>query len=213
MKPLDLNLVDIAAKNASAAFKDEPSNRYAIPDPAKRANLHHIYRYFIKLCVLSGSKAFVTSHDCEGLAIWTMSGTKPSWWHEIQAGVLGLPFRFGWHFLRYTRSEERFADKLKRKYAPNPHMYLSLLSVAPEHQGKGFGSRLIKPMIKYLDANQLPCYLETQNMKNVAMYQNFGFLLLESTFFPPGSNCEVHIMLRKPGAQSMTCTEPGKDKA
>ena len=54
----------------------------------------------------------------------------------------------------------------------------------PAQQGKGFASALLKPMLARLDEENMACYLETQNMKNVAMYQHFGFKLVHETRVP-----------------------------
>ncbi len=140
----------------------------------------------------------VTSPECEGIAIWLTSNAKSPWWNKVRAGLLLLPFRCGWHYLNYSYREEKFAEALKQKHAPKHYMYLALLAVAPEYQGKGYASKLIRPMLNHLDKIGLPCYAETQNRKNVAMYQKYGFELKESTFFPPGSECEVHVLLRNP---------------
>ncbi len=194
---LNISQLDAATKCVTAAFADDPSVKYMIPDPEKRANLKYINRYFIKLCMLGGGKVMATSPGCEGVAIWLPSNAKSFWWHKIRAGLLLLPFRLGWHYIFYSYREEQFGERLKKKYAPRQYMYLALLAVDPKHQGKGYASKLIRPMLKELDEAGLPCYAETQNKRNVAMYKRYGFTLLESTFFPPGSECEVHIILRK----------------
>ena len=202
LRLLSLNqpeLLNVAAFNASLAFADDPSLTYSLPDPAKRANLHHAFEYYLKLTLLNGGEVFVTSEKCEGVALWEKSGTRNNLFADFRAGLLRLPLYCGWQFLRYSRKEDAFCQKLKRKYAPEKYMYLGLLAVAPSYQGKGFARQLLKPMLDKLDGQNLACYLETQNSKNVALYQGYGFELKESTLFPPGSACEVHIMLRPPG--------------
>ena len=90
----------------------------------------------------------------------------------------------------------RQCEKLRRKYAPPRHLYLGLLAVAPEHQGKGHASALLKPMLKKLDEEKMACYLETQNLKNIAIYQHFGFKMVHETCIP-GSDYPLYLMLRE----------------
>ena len=51
----------------------------------------------------------------------------------------------------------------KRHYelAPMEHWYLVALAVNPEHQGKGYASKLLKERLPAIDKQGLPCYLET----------------------------------------------------
>jgi hypothetical protein len=50
-------------------------------------------------------------------------------------------------------------------------------------------------MLARLDESGMACYVETQNMKNVAMYQHFGFALVHETLIP-GSKHPLYLMLR-----------------
>ena len=68
---------------------------------------------------------------------------------------------------------------MHKKYCPEPHYYLSLLSVSPNFQSKGLASKLINPMIKKSNEQNIPIYLETMNSKNVPLYEHFGFKIME----------------------------------
>jgi len=114
----------------------------------------------------------------------------------LQAGYPRLPLRCGWSYFIRDAVMLRQCEKLRSKYAPPHHLYLGLLAVAPEHQGKGHASTLLKPMLKRLDEGKMACYLETQNMKNVAMYRHFGFKLMHETRLL-GGNIPLYLMLRE----------------
>jgi len=197
---LDFSLVPTAARSVAGAFAGDPSLDYAFADPGKKANLHHIMRYYLKLDILSGGSCITTSPDCEGVASWCLSDIRSSWWAKLKAGWLTLPYYGGWHFVRYSQKEDRFFETMKARYAPERYVYLALLAVAPMYQRKGYGRKLLTELVATLEASKLPCYLETQNMKNVNMYRSFGFELVESTAYPPGTGCEVHIMVRPAAA-------------
>jgi len=197
---LDFSLVPTAARSVASAFAGDPSLNYAFTEPGKKANLHHIMRYYLKLDILSGGSCLTTSPDCEGVISWCLPDIRSSWWPKLRAGYLTLPYYGGWHFVRYSQKEDRFFEAMKSRYAPERYIYLALLAVAPRHQRKGYGKRLLEELVRTLDAGKLPCYLETQNMKNVNMYRSFGFELIESTSYPPGTECEVYIMVRPPVA-------------
>ena len=80
---------------------------------------------------------------------------------------------------------------------PAKHWHLLLLAVDPQHQGKGYASKLLEEMFSRIDEGGLPCYLETGGEKNVSMYQHFGFKVLEE-FTEPNTTDKMVAMLREP---------------
>jgi ribosomal protein S18 acetylase RimI-like enzyme len=91
---------------------------------------------------------------------------------------------------------ERRYDELRQELAPKPHLYLALLAIDPACQGQGFASALVRPMLQRLDETGLPAYVETQNLKNVAMYRRFGFNLLQEDAMP-GAGLTMYLMARR----------------
>jgi GNAT superfamily N-acetyltransferase len=68
----------------------------------------------------------------------------------------------------------RLLAEMERRHPHEPNWYLGLLAVDPDSQGRGVGSRLIRPGLDRADADGLPCYLETQKHENVSWYARFG---------------------------------------
>ena len=196
---LDKSLVKKASQTCANAFADDPETVYLIPDEKKRANLHFAFAYFLRMSLIEKTEVYTTSPDCEGVAMWTLSEKKTPWWIIFPIFLVNpfLPLRCGWRYIWRMISFNRFAEKIKKQYAPRPHEYLALLAVDPVQQGKGFASRLLRPMLERLDKQKLPAYLETQNMKNVNMYRHFGFELVYETTFPR-TTLPLYIMVRKP---------------
>lgn len=54
------------------------------------------------------------------------------------------------------------------------HWYLSHLAVHPDHQGRGYGRRLLRHGIDQAEAAGVGVYLETANSDNLAFYQASG---------------------------------------
>ena len=69
----------------------------------------------------------------------------------------------------------RCSANIQRGQPTDPHWYLEVLSVRPEHQRQGLGSRLVTPILHLADRDHVPCYLETACPANVDYYQRFGF--------------------------------------
>ncbi|HXG50925.1 MAG TPA: GNAT family N-acetyltransferase [candidate division Zixibacteria bacterium] len=56
-----------------------------------------------------------------------------------------------------------------------PHVHLGPIGVAPEKQGRGIGSALMKCYLERLEHGNFPGYLETDREENVGFYEKFGF--------------------------------------
>ena len=92
---------------------------------------------------------------------------------------------------------DKYVEKKHIELAPPKHWYLAGLAVDPEHQGKGYGSKLLNETLSNIDEEGLPCYLETEGEKNVAMYKHFGFKVIEE-FTIPETREKLVAMLREP---------------
>lgn len=190
-------MVKPAALTGANAFIDDPTTRHLIPNPKKRRNFHHAIECYLRLSLLNHTECYVTSPRCEGLVVWVRSDAPSRMINTFRAGWPWRPLRCGWtYFFRDTRVTLHY-ERLRKEIAPKPHLYLALLAVAPEHRRQGFASQLIRPVLARLDADNLPAYLETQNKRNVAMYERYGFHLIQEDIFP-GTSITMYLMVRPP---------------
>jgi ribosomal protein S18 acetylase RimI-like enzyme len=108
------------------------------------------------------------------VAIWMPSealGPNPLY-KELQAFPTLLRLS-GWSRLgRLMRLREAMD---RRHPMDRPHAYLWFQGVAPQAQGQGVGSRLLKARTDQLDATRLGAFLETSTERNVSLYQRHGF--------------------------------------
>lgn len=70
------------------------------------------------------------------------------------------------------RAGAQFADARPRE----PHAYLTLLGVAPESRGGGYGMGLLRASLDRYDAAGIPTYLESSNPANDVRYERLGYL-------------------------------------
>lgn len=92
---------------------------------------------------------------------------------------------------------ESHAMKLKKQYTNHDCWYLYNVTVKPDYQNNGACSKLLKPMFKYFDRIGEDCYLETHSENNIALYQHFGFDLVDISTIPK-TDVKQYSMLRKP---------------
>jgi len=187
-----------ASEVLSRAFQTDPILQYAFPDKFERergapcffrVNLSYSIRY---------GETYATSPNLEGVAIWLPSDNyHMTFWKTLRS--VPLPTRFGLirggvsHRLKYFLEH---VDLMHKRLAPFKHWFLQIIGVAPQFQGKGYASKLLRPMLARIDNEGLACYVETMNRNNVSLYEHFGFRVVERSTIP-GTNFNVWAMLRK----------------
>jgi len=185
-----------ASEVLARAFHDYPVFVHFIPDASRRRNrLHYLFRYLIRFGVLYG-EVYATSPNLEGVAVWLPSEkTGPTAWRMIRSGSLALLFQFGWEAISRQLPVADFMSAIQKRNAPFPHWFLQTIGVDPGFQGQGHASTLLRAMLARIDEEHLPCYLDTENEKNVPIYQHYGFEVVEEAVIPR-TDITVRAMLR-----------------
>ena len=70
---------------------------------------------------------------------------------------------------------QKVLANLHKAHASGPHIYVEVLAVDPDSQGKGVGGKLMRLVSAIADAAKLSLYLECDCGKNEAVYQKFGY--------------------------------------
>jgi ribosomal protein S18 acetylase RimI-like enzyme len=153
---------------------------------------------FIELSIgLKYGEVYASSEKLEGVAAWLPPGKAfVGGWQIVRSVPLSILFRFGRQGANRLRAYGRYIDNVHRKLVPYPHWYLQIIGVDPTHQGQGFSSRLLRPVLERIDRERMPCYLETNTEKNVAIYRRFGFEVVSEDKMP-GTEVTSFAMLRK----------------
>jgi GNAT superfamily N-acetyltransferase len=188
-----------AIKSLARAFHEYPLLKYYFPDEKKREKIAY---YFMAGSVYSGTgygEVYATSSNMEGVAVWIPSECYPP---TTRLYLRYIPFRiiFGlaWHGFIKLKKLGDYIDSAHVRLAPFRHLFLQTVGVQPEYRGKGYSGKLILPVLARLDAEGLPCYLETLDEKNVSLYEHLGFKVLEESGIP-GTPFTNWAMLREPG--------------
>ena len=172
--------IPAAAATLARAFHDDPLMIYAIPDPSERTRLlPDVYARMIRFGVLTG-EVYVTAGAVEGVALWLPPNAK--WTREnIEAsGMHETPAVIGNDAYQRYREVVSQEWQARLREIPGPGWYLFILGVEPRVQRRGLGGALMRPILDRADTEQLVCYLETENERNVAFYLKHGFDLIVS---------------------------------
>ncbi|MFX0083980.1 MAG: GNAT family N-acetyltransferase [Candidatus Hodarchaeota archaeon] len=185
---------------AGNAFQDDPIMVFVYPDEKERKEkaqygFYMIYNYGIKYGL-----AYATSKNLEGITIWLPPDkVYPSFWSMMRYGGFYAMRKVGLKLQAMKRSMTvfKFEEERHRYHVPDKHWYFQNIAVEPEEQGKGYGGLLISTMLKTIESEGLPVYVETNTEKSVSIYLKYGFEILEHTIIPE-TPIPLWCMLRKP---------------
>jgi GNAT superfamily N-acetyltransferase len=75
----------------------------------------------------------------------------------------------------------RWLADWERRDPDRPHAHFGPFGVEPELQGQGIGSLVLREYARRLDEAGEDSYLETEKPQNVALYQRFGFEVIDES--------------------------------
>ena len=192
--------VDRVLDSVALAYENYPMFNYIVSGKSKAGSIKQI----IKSSILASKVDYIGltfGENNEAVAIFIKPNYKgaPALPFLFRGGLklifkhsLGIVFRL----LNY----ENYAMKVKKKYSDDNCWYLYSLTVHPDYQHTGLASKVMQPMLDFFDATGQSCYLETNKDCNIAMYEHFGFKLMEKGFIP-NTNVAHYAMRREPNNQ------------
>jgi ribosomal protein S18 acetylase RimI-like enzyme len=175
-----------------AAFLTDPAARWVLPEAHQYfATKPGFIKGFAGGAFANESAYHVGAYA--GAALWLPPGIHPD-----QDALIAL--------IKRNCPEDRLENALALfeqmgNYHPEePHWYLPLIGVDPIHQGRGYGSALMKHALHRCDREKKVAYLESSNPRNLSLYIRHGFKLIGT--IQVADSPPVFPMLRKPSAAS-----------
>jgi len=165
------------------AFADDPGFAHVLPSDGDRTERLRVF-FETELRSVALPRGLVwTTEELVGAAVWAPPG---DWAVPITASL-----REGRAMLRAFGSRlplalwSRIRMDAKHPKRP-PHWYLAVMGVAPEWQGKGLGTALMRPGLDEIDGASLPAYLESSTLRSRALYLRNGFEVTGEWNLPRG---------------------------
>ncbi len=186
-----------------AAFLDTPLYEYMSEDRDVRAQfLRQMFTYRIKACLVHNLIDVAEENgEILGACTWIPVMPKPEA-AEAQkeeqkpaaAGYdpfAGLPSYVKERWLPFASGMGANKDKSIQP----PYFTLAPVVVHPAHQGKGVGSKLMRPMLAWLDEKCYPSELTTQRASTRDMYLHYGYEVTAEE--PVGGSVISYTMVRQ----------------
>jgi ribosomal protein S18 acetylase RimI-like enzyme len=187
-----------ASEVLTRAFFHDSKLTYILPDEEERKErARYLLEFELKYGMRYG-RVYATSPRLEGLAVWLPSErSEITFWRAFRSGGMSLQKRLGRENMDRLLAFSALVERYHKKHAPDPHCYLFFIGVDPAFQGKGFAARLLMPVLVSLEKKDIACYLNTQNERNIPLYEHFGFQVVERVTLP-GTGIAHTGMIREP---------------
>lgn len=177
-----------AIATLTLAFAADPMTRWSWPNPGTYLDA------FPKFARAFGGAAFLKGgahvvEGCAGVALWLQPGVEPdgpALGALMQNTIKGSALMDG----------AGIVQQMMAFHPQEPHWYLPLIGIDPQHQGKGLGGALLDHALALADRDGVPAYLESSNPRNIDLYERHGFERLGR--IQNGSSPTLVPMLRKP---------------
>jgi GNAT superfamily N-acetyltransferase len=106
-------------------------------------------------------------------AVWMPPGQR-----DVSVGKqLALAPRMLWQTRGAVVRALRSRAVMEHHAPKEPHHYLAILGVAPAHQGRGLGAKVVAPVLDTCDATRTLAWLESTNPANHGFYRRLGFVV------------------------------------
>ncbi len=166
------------------AFKEDPLWRAVFADSPPE-QIKAFFETPVRYCIKYG-EVYAPSAKIEGVAAWIPGQySEMTFWRMIASGSFWSSMKSGQEMVRQYQKIFEPIEQDRREYmGENPYIYLYIIGVARQHQGKGYGRMLLEGLIEKSENQGLPIYLETETEDNARMYERFGFEIIQVVQLP-----------------------------
>lgn len=120
---------------------------------------------------------------------------EPSLWDYLRKGGVSLLWNMGLRSAMRLLTFDSAAKRISQQYRTEGCGYIVGFATRVDRQHCGYGSRPMKALLRYLDERGESCYIETLRKENLAIYEHYGFHLMEQHNFAP-ADLTIYAMRR-----------------
>jgi GNAT superfamily N-acetyltransferase len=162
------------ADSLASAFANDPLFNWmagTTPEQDARPKMRIVFDAFLKLDLGRDDHLVFMDEDGIGVAVWKA----PNKWKMATGDMFrALPAMLRAFGTKATRMIGAF-NAIEKVHPKEEHYYLEALGTRQDMQSKGVGSAVLGDMLARCDAEGMPAYLESSNVRNVPFYARHGF--------------------------------------
>ncbi len=180
-----------ASQVLTRSFHNDPLICLIFPNEEERVKYSpSLWEFLLRDGVRKG-EVYAPSKNIEGTAKWLPPGKEHMGiWRSLRSGTLTMARMMSKQKDERVLPMRKIAEitdnitKLHKTLVKEPHWYLANIGIDTDYQGKGFGSKLLKPMLKRIKDEGYSVFLETNFEGNVGLYEHLGFEVIDERIVP-----------------------------
>ncbi|MFW9785526.1 MAG: GNAT family N-acetyltransferase [Candidatus Heimdallarchaeota archaeon] len=157
------------------AYSEDPVMRLVFKEDKQR---YIQFKVMLKFCMKYGD-VYAPSDRIEGVMLILPYENADM---TVPRIILSGGFFLSMKLMKFRKMFEKnieIIESVKKNLDIGPYIYLFVIGVKQEFQGKGFGGKMLGALMEKADIEKKPMYLETQLEKNVSLYEKYGFYIYE----------------------------------
>ncbi len=173
------------------AYTEDPMLKKIFTDVDKRSIQFEV---MLRFCVKYGN-LYSPSDNFEGVMAIAPHDKDMTVWRTFRSGGFFLGMKIA-SVAKLMAPTTKLMEEAKKDLNLGSYIYLFIIGVSQEFQGKGFGGKMLRAIVEKAEIERKPMYLETQNEKNVSLYEKYGFYVVKKIDLPDPLNLPMFLMVR-----------------
>ena len=173
------------------AYTEDPMLKKIFTDVDKRRIQFEV---MLRFCVKYGN-LYSPSENFEGVMAIAPHDKDMTVWRTFRSGGFFLGMKIA-SVAKLMAPTTKLMEEAKKDLNLGTYIYLFIIGVSLEMQGKGFGGKMLRAIVEKAEIERKPMYLETQNEKNVSLYEKYGFYVVKKIDLPDPLNLPMFLMVR-----------------
>ena len=196
---MEENELQQGAELLQLSFKDDSQFQKLFTHEKNPDKMTQLFYFILKSGLKEGGIFIKDSPEMNGVAMLIPAGIPKKTFAAFSFTAFArLLFTYKFKTIMRLMTLAKYMMKIHKRIIPRQHYYLSIIGVNPKYQGQGIGKKLLLSINNAMDQKQMPIYLETQNKKNVSIYNKYGFQVVHKERMEPVLKNEFYFMLREP---------------
>jgi ribosomal protein S18 acetylase RimI-like enzyme len=175
------------------AFDEDPFVNWMVKQDSQRARrMLTLFDTTLRRLALPRDEVYMSDNQ-DAVVLWLPPGKwKMGLWQQL--ALLPAMIRMGG--IKGVSRLLTAATQMDHAHSAASHYYMLNIAVEPASQKRGLGTRIVQPILRRCDQEQIGAYLETATARDIVFHRRLGFEVIGEIPLPEGPT--LSLMWRKP---------------